>query len=468
MKTVFLLLLFYVSVICYGQQTKVVQDKQLTKTEVASLVQNIIDLIESNYVDIPAGKKVIDALNEKIESGEYYRLTTESAFAMVVTDDMRKISNDLHLSVRPTQSTLNNSVKKISTEKGEGDKKDVSDSFFSNLKRPEEGFFMGSVLEGSVGLVEFTTLLPPLDIPDVKEDLVNALNAVKNTDHIIFDARKTRGGVPETVAFLSSNLYGKEKVLLSTYVNRITGNDELYTVPDQAIFYGTNKTFYILISGGTGSGAEAFAYMNQQHGSATVVGEVSAGAGRLSAVYPISETLSVMIPENESIHPVSNGGFEKVGVQPDVKVDQQLALNTAYIMALEEMLNENPGNEELSLAIKNLKASTVSLEKSIQKSNDLSISFPIAGSYEGKRKVWLDEEGNLLYQRGGSMVLNLIKIEGNIYELKMSSTPPQGMMVRELPNVRFVSDNNQNVTGIIFEFSDGRKDGPYQKISNLN
>lgn len=442
------------------------QDKKLTKTEVDSLVHNIIDLIESNYVDIPAGKKVIDALNEKMKAGEYDRLTTESEFTMVLTNDMREISNDLHLAVHI--STLNNSVKRVSSGKGEGDKKNVSDNYFSQMKRPEGGFFRGSVLDGGVGLVEFTTLLPPLDISEVKEDLVNALLAVKNTDHIIFDARKTRGGVPETVAYLSANLYGKEKVVLSTYVNRITGNSDLYTVPNQAIFYGTNKTFYILISGGTGSGAEAFAYMNQQHGSATVIGEVSAGAGRLSAIYPISETLSVMIPENESIHPISKGGFEKVGVLPDVKVDQRLALNKAYMMALEEMDDDNPRNEEMLLAIKNLQASTDIIKKSIQKSKDLSNNSPIAGDYEGDRKIWLDEEGKLLYQRGGSMVLDLIQIEGHLFELKMSTPPSHGMKVRAIPMVRFVIDDNQHVTGISFEFSDGRIDGPYKKIFNQN
>ena len=378
---------------------------------------------------------------------------------------MRTISNDLHLSVMPSQSTLNRSVKRITVDKEQSDKKDDSDAFFSQLKRPGGGFFKGSMLDEGVGLVEFTTLLPPLEISTVREDLVKALQAVQNSDYIIFDARTTRGGVPETVAFLSSNLYGKEKVLLSTYINRITGNDELYTVPEQAIFYGTNKTFYVLISGGTGSGAEAFAYMNQQHGSVKTVGEVSAGAGRLSAVYPISETLSVMIPENESIHPVSKGGFEKVGVLPDVKVDQQLALNTAHMMALEEMSAKNPEDGEIKLAIKKINFSTEEMEKSIQKSRDLSSNSPISGSYEGKRKVWLNEDGKLLYQRGGAMVLDLIKTDENLYELKMPAPPTEGMRVMELPKIRFVYENNQNVTGLIFEFNDGRKDGPYKKTS---
>lgn len=206
MKKWIVILLFCAALASYGQRAQMVQDKQITKTEVESLIQKIIDLIESNYVDIPAGTKVIDALNEKVNSGEYDRITTESEFAKTVTETMREIINDLHLSVTPSQSTLNNSVKRISPDKEPGNKKDVSDDFFSQLKRPEGGFFKGSVLEGGVVLVEFSILLPPLEISAVKEDLMNALLAVQNTDHIIFDARKTRGGVPETVAFLSSNL----------------------------------------------------------------------------------------------------------------------------------------------------------------------------------------------------------------------------------------------------------------------
>ena len=130
MKNWIIILLFFSALTGYGQQTKMIQDKQLTKTEVYDLIQEIAGLIESNYVDMTAGPKVINVLNEKITSGEYDRLTTESEFMKVVTNDMREISNDLHLAVRPNQSTNNNSMKRISTDQKQASGNDKSGGFF--------------------------------------------------------------------------------------------------------------------------------------------------------------------------------------------------------------------------------------------------------------------------------------------------------------------------------------------------
>jgi len=437
----------------------------LSKSEVSRLVEHIIELINSNYVDISAGRKVVEALNRKVSSGEYDHIKSEKEFVRTVTQDMRSISNDLHLSVLPTQAPRSGPVRKVISKKNNAKGEQEAASFFTQLERPEGGFFKGAILEGGVGLLTFTSLLPPLDIPLVKEDLDHALETVRDASQIIFDARKTRGGVPETVAYISSNLYGKSKVLLNTYINRLTGNHELYTDPDQAIFSGKNKTVYILISGGTGSGAEAFAYMNQQHGSVIVVGEVSAGAGRLSAVYPISATLSVMIPENESIHPVSKEGFEKVGVQPDVFVHEQNAQNKAHLIALEEMLRDHPRRRKLKKAIKHVTALVAKVEVSIKKRIELSNSSPLAGNYEGKRSIWLEESGELKYQRGNSLVLNLKEVEINVYQLLMGSKAPKGMVARELPRVRFVENDRRQITAIVLELGDGRHDGPYKKVA---
>ena len=84
MRRVITVIYFFAAMLSYGQQVHKVQDKQLTKPEVNTLIEEIVSLIESNYVDLEAGPKVIDALNKKVTSGEYDRLTTESEFVRVV------------------------------------------------------------------------------------------------------------------------------------------------------------------------------------------------------------------------------------------------------------------------------------------------------------------------------------------------------------------------------------------------
>mgnify|MGYP002725455129 CR=1 FL=1 len=434
----------------------------LPRDKVAELLDNIIEHIETKYVDVEAGTKVIAGLRENLANGAYDDLHSEIEFADVVTEDLRLLSNDLHLSVRLANTPSN----KAGQTGRRMVKKGAQSDHFEGRKRPEGGFFRGEVLPGGVGLVEFTSVLPPFEVPGVREDLQRALKNVADESHIIFDARKCRGGVPETVANISSNLYGMDNVLLNTYVNRNTGNHELYTNSSEAVFDGSEKIFYVLTSSGTGSGAEAFAYLNQQHHRITVVGEQTAGAGRASVFYPINENLNVLIPENESIHPVSKGNFEKVGVTPDVKVDHRLALYTAHELALKEKRSKRPWSFALRKALRNLQLAKEQIQLSLAKAAELTRKSPFAGLFEGDRKIWLDAKGDMLYQRGRSVVFNLVPRGENLYELGMPTDSHVRGKGRELPALSFEYGETKEVTAIAFLFSDGRRDGPFHKVES--
>jgi len=434
----------------------------LSRETVAGLLDNIIERIDTRYVDLEAGRKVIAGLRENLAQGVYDDLHSEMEFADLVTQDMRRLSNDLHLAVRATRTPSKKSGQPVRRKI----QKEANSNHFDGMERPEGGFFRGTVLPGGVGLVEFTGVLPPFEVPGVREDLQRALEIVADESHVIFDARKCRGGVPETVASISSNLYGADSVLLNTYVNRNTGNSELYTSSSQAVFTGGDKTFYVLTSPGTGSGAEAFAYMNQQHDRITVVGEQTAGAGRASVFYPISDHLNVLIPENESIHPVSKGNFEKVGVIPDVKVDHRLALHTAHEIALMEKRAKRPWSFAVRKALKNLKAAKEQVQASLIKAAELTKSSPLAGIFQGDRKIWFDTEGDLRYQRGHSVVFHLIPRGDNLYELGIPPDAPTMGARRELPALSFELDDMDQATGIAFLFSDGRRDGPFKRVDS--
>lgn len=461
-KRTLTLLLFTISL---SSTLEAKEETVLGRARVESLINSIIERIETRYVDLSAGPRVVEALKENFASGSYDNIRSEREFAAVITTDMREISRDLHLAVRHSSNAHAKEAGQKREPKMMKVAKNGSRDHFAGLQRPEGGFFQGSVLEGGVGLIEFSSLLPPLDIPAVREDLQRALVTVKDESHIIFDARSCRGGVPETVASISSNLYGRSRVLLNTYVNRITGNRELYTVPTHAIFDGDDKTFYVLTSKGTGSGAEAFAYMNQQHGRLTVVGERTAGAGRASVFYPISENLSVLIPENESIHPISRGNFEKVGVQPDVESDQRLALHKAHQLALTDKQAGRPWSLSLRKALRNVQAGMDQVRLTIDKELANTADSSLAGHFAGDRRIWVDARGSLLYQRQNSVVFNLVPRGENLYKLDMSASPELAGRGRELPDLQFVFDESRQVTGIAFLFKDGRMDGPFQKLA---
>jgi len=93
-----------------------------------------------------------------------------------------------------------------------------------------------------------------------------------------------------------------------------------------------------------------------------------------------------------------------------------------------------------------------------------SQTSPYAGTFEGDRKVWVNEAGKLVYQRTPAPIaLEMVLIEKNLYELKV----PDGVRSpQEIPKVHFSQNEAQKVIALTLVYKDGRKDGPYKKLEN--
>ena len=91
--------------------------------------------------------------------------------------------------------------------------------------------------------------------------------------------------------------------------------------PDQPIL--------VLIGPGTFSAAEAVAYDLQAAGRATVIGEVSGGGANPSTGMDLGPWFTVIMPIGEARHPLTGTNWEGVGVQPDVVVPVESALDEA-------------------------------------------------------------------------------------------------------------------------------------------
>ena len=109
----------------------------------------------------------------------------------------------------------------------------------------------------------------------------------------------------------------------------------------------TDTDVYILTSARTFSGAEEFTYNLKHLKRATVVGETTGGGahtvGRTAHQRPVRDRGS----EGRPINAVTKTNWEGVGVEPDVKVPADSALNAAHLMALEKqqrrLTSEMPG-----------------------------------------------------------------------------------------------------------------------------
>jgi C-terminal processing protease CtpA/Prc len=99
-----------------------------------------------------------------------------------------------------------------------------------------------------------------------------------------------------------------------------------------------NKPVYVLISRRTFSGAEHFSYDLKMLKRATLVGETTGGATDVGAFHRIDDHFGMGIRETRAINPYSEPDWAVTGVEPDVKVKAEDALETAKKLAENRLL----------------------------------------------------------------------------------------------------------------------------------
>lgn len=87
------------------------------------------------------------------------------------------------------------------------------------------------------------------------------------------------------------------------------------------------KPLFILVSKGTASAAEAFAYALQKHRRAKIVGQRSAGAAFMNSWYPVNEHLYMSVSTGAPAWPGTTENWESTGIQPDYTVPERTELD---------------------------------------------------------------------------------------------------------------------------------------------
>ncbi len=178
------------------------------------------------------------------------------------------------------------------------------------------GFEKLELHPGNIGYVKMNWFADPARCRDIAEAVMEKLNT---TDAVIFDLRDDRGGYPEMVRLIGGWFFAQPT---PWYNPRAESPAQSVTqpVPGSRL---VNKPVFILTSSRTFSGAEHFAYDLKTLKRATLVGETTSGASHGTA------------PPSEGTKPVWEGS----GVEPDVRVRADDALQTAEKLALAEVHN---------------------------------------------------------------------------------------------------------------------------------
>ncbi len=383
------------------------------------IIEKSIELLDELYVIPETAELVAIMLRENLAAGAYDVETTKESFAAAVTQDMQDLTNDKHLRIGwGNGGGARRMVRRVGGAPGSGapgsgapDTGGTDGGVFANRR----GIPSARMLPGNVGYVDIR-LFVPLELQ--KDDAVNAMATVADADAVIFDLRTCMGGTPEMVHFITSYFYPPEPMHLLTYYRANAEPDSAYTLAEVPGKRRPDVDVWILISEFTGSGCEEFSYNLKHHDRATLVGQKTAGAGHGGSVHELPSGFNIFVPKFRPVHPKTGGGWEAVGVVPDIECDSEKALPVAHKLALEKILDRGPALASSA----NLRSLVADLDAQLARADEPEAIDPkalaeYAGDYDN-RTIFLEDDGLWLQRQGGPKLKMVSADEPEVWSLK--------------------------------------------------
>jgi C-terminal processing protease CtpA/Prc len=328
---------------CAVAQQPTQPDAPVDSSTRSAVIDELFKQLNAAYVFPETAKKMETDIRTRQKNGEYDSVATAQAFAAKLTSDLQSVSHDKHLRVRFSADVI--PVRPDREEPTDAEKTEQA----RYTKFMNAGFERVERMPGNIGYIKFNNFFDP---QIGAETVASAMNFVANSDFLIFDLRDNGGGDPEMVKLICSYLFGEKPVHLNDlYWRRGDRTEEFWTMPNVAGKKFLEKDVYILTSNRTFSGAEEFSYNLKNLKRATIVGETTGGGAHPGSFVRLSDHFGAFVPAGRAISPITKTNWEGSGVEPDIKVPRDQALDTAYLIALNKSL-EKAKDENLRSNIK--------------------------------------------------------------------------------------------------------------------
>ncbi len=325
-------------------KAEIVIDKATRK----EVVNTLVTQLNAHYVFPDKARQMETALKQHLREGKYDGITDGEKFADQLTEDLHKVSRDLHMSIyaSPDPVPYDRVMGPPPASKAEWERRTP----FARRLLLNIGLGLGKVgaakvdhLGSNIGYLQLRDFPPPFIMA---ERYAAAMDELADTDALIVDLRVNGGGSPATVALLVS-YFVDGRTRLNDLWDRSTGvttqqwtTDKLAGKP-----YGGKKPVVILVGPKTKSAGEDFAYTMQVLKRATILGEPTWGGAHPTRPFRLSDHFSAWIPSARAINPITQSNWEGVGVQPDIPATRDKALAMA-----EEHLRRRLGASPVQVA----------------------------------------------------------------------------------------------------------------------
>ena len=283
------------------------------------VIQGAIANLKQHYAYPAVAQKTANALLAHEKRGDYRSTSDGGAFADLLTKQMRDMSQDRHLIVVYSAAPLPEHPRESTAE-------DLA-RYRKAMEEENCTFEKVEILSHNIGYLKLNSFPDPAVCEASAKAAMCRLN---DADAIIFDLRDNRGGSPDMVMLMAAYLFDHPEYMYNPREDTTERSWTRSPVPGNRL---ADKPAYVLTSGSTFSAAEHFCYDLKMLKRATLVGETTGGAAHSGVFHRIDEHFGMGITESKPINPYSKTDWEGVGVEPDVKVNDAEALETAIKLA---------------------------------------------------------------------------------------------------------------------------------------
>jgi hypothetical protein len=300
---------------------------ELSAAERDAALQAIIREFEQKYVFPEMRPRIVERLKAAAGSGRY-STGDPVVFAERVTEDLKSVSRDKHLSLSfdPAGYAIASSAE---TENG------GEEALWHRLAlREHHGLTEMKVLAGNVRYLRISRFDWITDQTGAAYD--EAMRFLKEGDAVIIDIRGNGGGAHAAVRYLVSHFMDPD-VLEMSFLEGAETPVQSRTLEHLPAGRMKGMPLYVLIDLSAASAAEAFAYDVQQFKLGELVGSKTVGAANNNALLPIAPNFILSISYGRPVHPISKTNWEGVGVSPSIQAAPAQALEVAHSLALQRL-----------------------------------------------------------------------------------------------------------------------------------
>jgi hypothetical protein len=370
------------------------------KIDARAVVADVRRILNENYVLPELRPKLDAALAKGLAEGRYDVMDT-GVLAERINADLDAIAHDEHLGMHhdPKQS-----ADLAARPAGAGrDDAPATAEEIRFAERINHGITQLKVLPGNIRYMEYAGFVWGGD--RTKEAIDNAMRFLRGGDAIIIDLRKNGGGSPDAVQYMISHFLQPDRPIVTFYMRGEAGETlkSLSALPAGRL---TGKPLYVLTSGRSASAAEEFVGHVNGFKVGELVGETTAGAGYRNEFFPVASGYVISVSVGRAVLASTGKDWEKVGIAPDVAIDQDKALDAAQARALRKLAASATGEDK-----RILEASAQALDAQL-KPVPTALPLPQYVGVYGVRHI-TNAGGKLVFQREGGPKGELIAVGPN-------------------------------------------------------